>query len=188
MNMNRSGRNNIKVLQHPTYTRVKSLPLVSQHRIFCYCVDRWIIVKATLLPSTKKTTHFIIWLPLKRRSVSCTSHPILYGWWNREEWDGLGMWRVCERRAVCIGSCWGSRKGEDQWGDLGVDGWKILGWISGKWDVGIWTGLGWLNIDRWRTLVMGAMNFQVLWNAGKLLTICKPVSFSRRTLHHEVSK
>jgi len=28
------------------------------------------------------------------------------------------------------------------WGDLGVDGWIILGWISRRWHVGIWTGLG----------------------------------------------
>ena len=27
-------------------------------------------------------------------------------------------------------------------GDLGVDGWIILGWISRRWDVGIWIGLG----------------------------------------------
>jgi len=27
-------------------------------------------------------------------------------------------------------------------GDLGEDGWIILGWISRRWDVGIWTGLG----------------------------------------------
>jgi len=26
--------------------------------------------------------------------------------------------------------------------DLGVDGWIILGRISRRWDVGIWTGLG----------------------------------------------
>jgi len=30
----------------------------------------------------------------------------------------------------------------DHWGDLGVDGWIILGWIFRRWDVGIWTGLG----------------------------------------------
>jgi len=30
----------------------------------------------------------------------------------------------------CIGSCWGNRKERDDWGDLGVDGWIILGWIS----------------------------------------------------------
>ena len=32
-------------------------------------------------------------------------------------------------------------------GRLGVDGWIILGWISRRWDVGIWTGLGWLRIE-----------------------------------------
>jgi len=31
--------------------------------------------------------------------------------------------------------------------DLGVDGWIILGWISRRWDVGIWTGLGWSSIE-----------------------------------------
>jgi len=25
--------------------------------------------------------------------------------------------------------------------------WIILGWISRRWDVGIWTGLGWLRIE-----------------------------------------
>jgi len=30
--------------------------------------------------------------------------------------------------------------------NLGVDGWIILGWISRRWDVGMWTGLGWLRI------------------------------------------
>ena len=32
-------------------------------------------------------------------------------------------------------------------GDQGVDGWIILGWISRRWDVGIWTGLGWPRIE-----------------------------------------
>jgi len=32
-------------------------------------------------------------------------------------------------------------------GDLGVDGWIIIGWISRRWDVGIWTGLGWPRIE-----------------------------------------
>jgi len=35
----------------------------------------------------------------------------------------------------------------DHWGDLGVVGWIILGWISWSWDVGIWTGLGWPRIE-----------------------------------------
>jgi len=30
---------------------------------------------------------------------------------------------------------------------LGVDEWIILGWISRRWDVGIWTGLGWARIE-----------------------------------------
>ena len=37
----------------------------------------------------------------------------------------------------------GNRRERDHWGDLGVDGWIILGWISRRWDVGMWTGLGW---------------------------------------------
>jgi len=40
----------------------------------------------------------------------------------------------------------GKPEGKTHWGDLGVDGW-ILEWISRKWDVGIWTGLGWPRID-----------------------------------------
>ena len=32
-------------------------------------------------------------------------------------------------------------------GDLGIDGWIILGWIFRRWDVGIWTGLGWPRIE-----------------------------------------
>jgi len=42
-----------------------------------------------------------------------------------------------------IWSWWGNRREGDHWGDLGVDVWIILGWISRRWDVGIWTGLGW---------------------------------------------
>jgi len=52
------------------------------------------------------------------------------------------------RRGGCRGSWWGNRRERDHWGDQGVDGWIILGWISRRWDVGIWTGLGWPRIER----------------------------------------
>jgi len=42
----------------------------------------------------------------------------------------------------CRGSWWGKQEGRKHWRDLGVDGWIILEWISKRWDVGIWTGLG----------------------------------------------
>ena len=42
--------------------------------------------------------------------------------------------------------------------------------------------------DRWRTLASAVMNLRVPWNSGNFLTSCKTVSFSRRNLHHVVSK
>ena len=63
---------------------------------------------------------------------------------RRMRWTGHVV-RMGEVRG-CIGSCWGNRREGDHWGDLGVDGWIILGWISRRWDVGIWTRLGWPGI------------------------------------------
>jgi len=54
--------------------------------------------------------------------------------------------RMGEERGS-IGSWWGNRGEGDHWGDLGVDGRIILGWISRRWDVGIWSGLGWPRIE-----------------------------------------
>ena len=47
----------------------------------------------------------------------------------------------------CVGSCRGNRREGNHWVDLVVDRWIILGWISRRWDVGIWTGLGWPRIE-----------------------------------------
>ena len=69
------------------------------------------------------------------------------------------MWRVWVRRRGRIGSWWGNRRERDYWGDLGVDGWIILGWISRRWDVD-WIGLA-QDRDRWRTLVSAVMNLRV---------------------------
>ena len=53
---------------------------------------------------------------------------------------------------VLVGNRW-----EDHWGDLGVDGWIILRWISRRWV----SELGWPRTDRWRTLVNAVINFRV---------------------------
>jgi hypothetical protein len=41
---------------------------------------------------------------------------------------------------------WGNLKGIDYLGEPGVDGRVILRWIFREWDVGVWTGSGWLRI------------------------------------------
>jgi len=99
------------------------------------------------------------------------------------------MWRVLVRREGCTGSCWGNRRLGDHLGrprrrwvdnirmDLQEVGSVYMDWIGLAQDR-----------DRWRILVSAVMNFRVPLDAGNSLTGCKPVSFSRRTLHHEVSK
>jgi len=59
----------------------------------------------------------------------------------------MGMWRIWVRRRGFIGSCWGKRRERGTCGYLDIDGWIILGWISRRWDVGIWTGFGWPRIE-----------------------------------------
>jgi len=54
--------------------------------------------------------------------------------------------RMGEERG-CTESWWGNRREGDHWGDLGVDGWIIFGRIYRRWDVGLWTGLGWPRIE-----------------------------------------
>ena len=60
---------------------------------------------------------------------------------RRTRWAGH-VARMGEKKGY-IGSWWGIRREGDIWGDLGIEGWILLGWISRRCDVGIWTGLGW---------------------------------------------
>jgi hypothetical protein len=50
--------------------------------------------------------------------------------------EGSGVYRVLA----------GNRRERDRWGERGVDGRIMLGWLFKKWDVGVRTGLGWLRI------------------------------------------
>ena len=79
---------------------------------------------------------------------------------RRMRWAGH-VARMGDERG-CIGSWWGNRREGDHWGDLGVDGWIILGRISRRWDVCKmdWIGLA-QHRDRWRTLVSAVMNLRV---------------------------
>jgi len=52
----------------------------------------------------------------------------------------MGEERVAYRVLV------GKPEGKRPLGNLGVDGCIILVWISRRWDVGMWTGLGWHRI------------------------------------------
>jgi hypothetical protein len=52
------------------------------------------------------------------------------------------------RREACIEFLWVNlRETSGDWGYPGIGRRKILGWIFRKWDVGVWTGLGWLRIE-----------------------------------------
>ena len=64
---------------------------------------------------------------------------------RRMRWAGY-VARIGEERGVCRVLV-GKLEERRHWGDLGVDGWITLGWISRRWDVGMWTGLGWPRIE-----------------------------------------
>ena len=86
------------------------------------------------------------------------------------------------------GFWWGSLKERDHLGEPGV--WEdnikmdLQGAVCGVMD---WIELA-QDRDRWRALVNAVMNLRIPQNAGNFLTSCKPVSFSRRTLLHGLSK
>jgi hypothetical protein len=62
---------------------------------------------------------------------------------SRMRWAGHVAWMG--RRDACVGFWWGNVKEGEQWGDVGIDGRIILGWISGSvmWGYVLdWAGLG----------------------------------------------
>ena len=65
------------------------------------------------------------------------SRRMRWAWYVARTGDESGVYRVLV----------GKPEGKNHWGDLGVDGWIILGRISRRWNVGIWTGLGWPRIE-----------------------------------------
>ena len=64
---------------------------------------------------------------------------------RRMRWAGH-VTRMGEERGV-YRVLVGKPESKNHWGDIGVDGWIILGRICRRWDVGIWTGLGWPRIE-----------------------------------------
>ena len=64
---------------------------------------------------------------------------------RRVRWAGH-VARMGEERGVCRVLV-GKPDGKNHWEDLDVDRWIIIGWISRRWDVSIWTGLGWPRIE-----------------------------------------
>jgi hypothetical protein len=63
-----------------------------------------------------------------------------------EKNDMGGACSMDGRREVCTGFWWGNLRKRDHCGDPGIDGRIMLTLILRKWDVGVWTGLGWLKI------------------------------------------
>jgi len=51
------------------------------------------------------------------------------------------------RREEYSGFWCGDLKERDRLDNPHLGGWIILGWISRRWDMGIWTGLGWSRIE-----------------------------------------
>jgi len=81
----------------------------------------------------------------RQNDLYCSPNIVLVIKSRRMRWAGHVARMGVERG--CIGSWWGNWREGDHWGDLGVDGWIILGWISRRLDVGMWTGLGWPGIE-----------------------------------------
>jgi len=68
------------------------------------------------------------------KRMSCSFY-FLNPYFYCKEWDLIHCWPTSKHFIIVIPD------------DVGVDGSIILGWVSRRWDVGIWTGLGWPRIE-----------------------------------------
>jgi len=89
---------------------------------------------------------------IMRSLMICISHQILFGWSDREEWDGRGIKRIWGRVELYIGFWWGNLREGDHLENPGLDGRILLRWIFRKWDVGEggggldWSGSEWRQV------------------------------------------
>ena len=128
----------------------------------------------------------------------------MHGTWKAIKWVGFQRNGSQDGSEWVCGTYYSARMGEERGVYrvlLGKPEGKIpLGRPRRRWVDGIRTDLqevgcgymDWIGLaqdrDRWRTLVSAVMNLRVPWGAGNFFTSSRPVSFSRRTLHHRVSK
>jgi len=83
---------------------------------------------------------------VKEIRTSCTVSPHIVRLTKLRRMRWAGHVARMGREEACTGLWWGNLRERDHWGDPGVDGKIILGWIFRKRDVGVWTGTSWLRI------------------------------------------
>jgi hypothetical protein len=99
------------------------------------------------------------------------------------------MYRGWGRREACLGFWWGNLREKDHWGDVRRKCENNIRMDLQEVGCG---GMDWIGLaqdsDRWREIVNAVMNLRVPKNAGNFLNSYIPVSFSRKTLLHGVSR
>ena len=142
-----------------TRTDFVYIKFVSSNSIF-YCVvtmfginNLWTVFHvqtvSTFMTYVCTTLHFpscidtlVVAVTLRTREILCVCHVLSWLQVRIKEHNGHIWLEQTDKSAVV------QHDERDHWGDLGIDGWIILGWISRRWDVGIWTGLDWPRIGK----------------------------------------